>query len=135
MRTYTRFCLLLTFGFFLAGCYESKVPMASSDDSVIDESLVGQWKELSESAGISADMTVLKFNHNEYYARYGDGKSIIHCRAYIVIVDGQAFINAQNIKDSDDNQRTFVFFRYSLADDGFLTLRMAGTLCVTGARE
>ncbi len=44
MRVYLRVCLVLLTAFLLGACYESRVPIASSKDSTINQKLIGSWK-------------------------------------------------------------------------------------------
>ena len=140
MKIYFKVCLVSTIAFTLGGCYESKVPMASSVGSTIDLNLVGRWKTIAtEDNSTPANMLVLKFNDDEYYVKYQEGKDVIryraYLRAYLVMVDGVPFINVQPIAEEaldkrghielpKEDERTFFFFRYSLSKDDMLTLKM-----------
>lgn len=132
MRVYFKVCAVLAIAFSLGSCYESKVPMGVSRDSTIDENLIGKWKGKVKRAvtqdEVDAEMLILKFNDDEYYVGYKMGKEgyldHFNIRAYTVIVDGVPFLNAQNIDDIEEDERTFTFFTYSISQDGVLTLKM-----------
>jgi len=136
MKIYFKVCLVLAIAFALGGCYESKVPMASSEGSTLDPNLVGRWKAIvTEDDTTPAEMLILKFNDNEYYVRYQEEEEVTRCRAYMVMVDGVPFINLQliaveeldkkgHIRFLKEDERTFLFFRYSLSKDDVLTLKM-----------
>ncbi len=132
MKVHLRLCLVLLTAFLLGACYESRVPLASSKDSTIDQNLIGKWRGKLKRAVIQdevpAELLILQFNHNEYYVKYQVGKSgkVDHhnLRAYIVMVDGVPFINVQNLDSLKEDERTFIFFRYSVSEDSVLTLKM-----------
>ena len=105
----------------LCGCYVSKVPMASSANSDLDPNLIGKWEKIvTEKDPTPVEMLVLQFNDNEYYAEYRDANELLRFRAYIVRVGEVPFINVQNI---EGDERSFIFVRYSVGEDGVLTLR------------
>lgn len=105
---------------FLCGCYVSKIPMASSANSELDPNLIGKWERIvTEKDPTPVEMLVLQFNDNEYYAEYRDANELLRFRAYIVKIEEVPFINVQDIKED----RSFIFVRYSVGEDGVLTLR------------
>ena len=105
----------------VAGCYESPVPLAPASKAVMDERLVGRWELVRGDGEETSDLLVLRFNERELYARSREGQKDAHFRAYVVVVDGARFVNAQSLEERD---RSFYFFRYDIGPDSVLTLRM-----------
>ena len=129
MRFLIRFSLLLTLFLFLAGCYESEVPMAPVTDAVFDSKLIGRWKAIDIEGGTDAKMVILNFNDREYFVKHkvwekknwSVRSEVYLCRAYTIMVDGVAFCNVQYISSNEKEKRPFMFFRYSFSKDGILT--------------
>ncbi|NQT39962.1 MAG: hypothetical protein HQ581_20885 [Planctomycetes bacterium] len=110
----------------LAGCYESKVPLAPSDKSTIDSRLLGCWKSAGGKHDEVWNLIVLKYSDREYlvsWAEDGKDSEAIVTRAYSSRVGDAHIMNVQNIMDEEDDQRTFIFFRYSFSKDGRLIVR------------
>ena len=113
----------------MGGCYESEVPIASSDASVIDPDLVGAWEHFDPDNDGSMALLFLQFDDREYFVRYdaedwGGDTFTVRCRAYIVPANGVPFLNVQAIEDDEENERLFWLFRYAIEEDGTLTMRM-----------
>ena len=47
MRILFKASMVMAVLFIIAGCYESKVPMAPVKDAVFDAKLIGRWKAVS----------------------------------------------------------------------------------------
>ncbi|MFB3132933.1 MAG: hypothetical protein ACE10K_10475 [Rhodothermales bacterium] len=129
MKRYRAAHFVLVLFFVLCGCLESEVPLSSSDQSIIDPRLIGRWEliETEEDEG-PAGMLVLQFNDHEYYVEYyyerDDGTvefpDTLRFRAYTTPIDGALFANLQCI---GCDERTFIFYRYAVSEDGLLTVR------------
>jgi len=114
------------------GCYESKVPLASSEKSTIEPALLGDWMQVVEPAKNTGDeaespslLRIMKFNDHEYCACWqevNDHKAILY-RAYSVAVGDTKIVNVQFIGKEDHNI-VFVFFKYTVTDKGRLVLQM-----------
>jgi len=115
------------------GLYESKVPLTSSENAQIDARLLGQWvgleSEPREVNGSSAEnkhddqselqhIRLVRFNQREYVLTSDDKEGCKVLRAYITAIGEVTFINIQEL----DEERTFLFCRYSFSDDDILTL-------------
>ncbi len=109
---------------FVSSCYESTYPLAPLTNSRIDPALLGTWEQLGEDKSVK--LLILQFNEQEYYVRWqaGDDGDIIRCRGYTVQINGTPFMNLQNINPDGAEERTFVFFRYSLEDKQTLKAQM-----------
>ena len=131
MRFLIRFSLLLTLFLFLAGCYDSEVPMAPVKDAVFDAKLIGRWKAIGLEDDAAAKMVILNFNNREYFIKHklwekrdwSIRSEVYLCRAYTIMVDGVAFCNVQYISSDEKEKRPFMFYRYSFSKDGILTWR------------
>ena len=131
MRFLIRFSLLLTLFLFLAGCYDSEVPMAPVKDAVFDAKLIGRWKAVGLEHDEAAKMVILNFNDREYFIQHklwekkdwSIRSEVYLCWAYTIMVDGVAFCNVQYISSDEKEKRPFMFFRYSFSKDGILTWR------------
>jgi len=108
------------------GCYESQLPLGPSGQTAVDEKLVGGWLQVpdDQNADNPVRLAVIKFNQHEYFAvwRWKKGPDCIVTRAYCTPVDGVNFLNVQNIKDPEAQQREFIFFKYAFSDEGQLIL-------------
>lgn len=120
---------VLVFVAIVSGCYESKVPIASSENSSIDLQLLGSWKSEHPETQTSEKLLFLKFNDHEYFAEYleHDEDDVERFRAYKVMVDDIPFLNAQNIGEQEDDEKSYSFFRYSFSEDGELILKMVSS--------
>ncbi len=110
----------------LAGCYESKVPLASSDKSTIDSRLLGSWKSAGGKHDEVWNLIVLKYSDREYlvsWAEDGKDSEAIVTRAYSSRVGDAHIMNVQNIMDEEKDYRTYVFFRYTFSQEGRLIVR------------
>jgi len=131
MRFLIRFSLLLTLFLFLAGCYDSEVPMAPVKDAVFDAKLIGRWKAIGLEDDAAAKMVILNFNDKEYFIQHklrekkdwSIRSEVYLCRAYTIMVDGISFCNVQYISSNEKVKRPFMFFRYAFSKDGILTWR------------
>ena len=112
-------CAFLT----LAGCFESKFPLSSSQSSSIDEKLVNYW--ISMPKGENQDkiaLAIFTFNENEHLVSWKEGEEneMIITRGFITKIKKRKIINLQNIKSSEKKDRTYVFFKYDFNDKGNL---------------
>ena len=111
----------------LTGCFESKVPLSSSQSSRIDEKLVNYWisipKEKNEN---KISLAIFKFNENEHLVigREGKENETIITRGFITKIKNTKIINLQNIKSLEKSERTYVFFKYDFNARGNLLARI-----------
>jgi len=97
----------------LTGCYADQ-PIGPVAEAVFDERLLGRWQFPQTDGGEMVELVVLRFNESEYVvspARDFSAKEAL--RFHITEVDGQRFINAQDL-DPDLSKRTYMFARYHL---------------------
>ena len=106
---------------FFWGC-GSKVPIADVSESITDDRVVGDWQASNEKEILK--LKVLKFNDKEYLAhskvkdKYKEDKAEEHYfRFYILDINDQSFINAQDINTADPENRVYHFFRYQVRSD------------------
>ncbi len=109
----------------VTGCYESRVPMASGSNAALDPRLLGSWVRVTAGQGADS-LLFLEFDSHQYYAAYRASGDPLpsHFRVYLVAVGEAPFLNAQDIGQREAKKRTYFFFRYELAGDSLLTLRM-----------
>lgn len=114
--------------FHLPGCFESKVPMASSEKSKIEPKMVGDWTQVVDKKGKANPfrLRIAKFNEREYFVSWGQkGEDAVTTRAYAVKVGDVLIMNVQNIDPGDDDdERTFLFFKYKISADGSLVTQI-----------
>ena len=117
--------------FHLPGCFESKVPMASSEKSKIDSDLVGDWIQVVEKKDKPFKLRIAKFNEREYFVSWAQReKDAAMARTYSVNVGGVQILNVQNINPVyDDDERTFLFFKYRISPDGSLATQTLNGHC------
>jgi len=121
-------CAVALLATLLSGCpFESKVPLGTAEHSIIDARLLGYWVwDDPASKEESSLFTVWSFNEREYYVELSNGdKEPTRLRAYSVDVDGQAFLNINELS-ADRRPRTFNLARYSFLDGGKLSLSIVG---------
>jgi hypothetical protein len=107
------------------GCpYDSEVPLSRSEVARIDKGLVGNWRHRNNDQKESGIVTISPFNESELLIVVREeGKIAYDCyRAFISIVDGEKFLNIQEIKPTND-KRSWVFVNYSVSN-GELTIRI-----------
>lgn len=112
--------LYLLFGILvLTSCnhYESKVPISSSNNSVIEESLLGEWflsseNKKDEKSGI---LEVLPFNDTEYLVQLKEIedstqyiKSILNIRMFSSEIKNNIYLNLQFI--GTDSEKDFMIY-------------------------
>jgi len=106
----------------MGGCYESKVPLGDSHESKVEPELLGDWSGKFDSDTVR--VVVRKFSEHEYFITFafGDDDAVL-TRAYATEIEGARLMNFQNIDSAKAKERTFVFARYELTDDGAITVR------------
>ncbi|BAX80217.1 hypothetical protein [Labilibaculum antarcticum] len=114
--------LLLLFGLLvLTSCnhYESKVPISSSDNSVIEKALLGEWILTSENKkdDTSGYLEVLPFNDTEYLVQLKEIKdstqyieSIINIRMFSSEINKDIYLNLQFV--GSDSEKDFMIYRF-----------------------
>jgi len=114
--------LLLLLGILvLTSCnhYESKLPISSSDNSVIEKSLLGKWILSSENKKdeTSGYLEVLPFNDTEYLVQLKEVEdstqyieSIINIRMFSSEVKKNIYLNLQFI--GNDSEKDFMIYRF-----------------------
>lgn len=105
----------------LAGCYADK-PIGPTADAIFDDRMLGRWEFPASDGSGKFELEVVRFNENEYVvspARDFSAKEAF--RVHITEINGQRFINAQNL-DPDLSKRSYVFARYEFVgpDEGLL---------------
>jgi hypothetical protein len=111
----------------VSGCFESKVPMASSDNSKIEPKLTGTWVQAGDKAKKETPwgIKVAKFNKHEYFISFGEvGKDAALTRAWSVAVGNVQVMQTMNVQSIEDDERTFLFFKYAIGADGALRVQI-----------
>ena len=119
-------CILVTAILFLFyGCpYESEVSLSRIEDAGIDKELLGKWYYRNADQKDSGSVTVSIFNEHELLVVIQeDGKEEDDLyRAFSSMVDGERFLNVQEISTSS-KKRKWTFVNYAVAGDA-LTVRI-----------
>ncbi len=130
MRKYISSVLIAIIFFFTYGCYVSEFPLSSATTSKIDSKLVNYWISIpKKDDDKKIRLAIFKFNDHEYLINWKEGNDeTLITRGFITEINDVKIINVQNIRDLDEKERTFVFFKYSIADNGILrTQILSGT--------
>ncbi len=112
--------LVISFIFLLTGCpYESEVSLGSPQKTKIDEMLLGRWKPIRDGEKPSGFLTIYAFNKHEYLIIAQDlGESaVMLMRAFGTVIDGEKFLNVQDLKSTDVKNNKWLFVNYSVIDD------------------
>jgi hypothetical protein len=111
----------------LYGCpNDQEVPLTRNEEARIDMELVGDWLYRSANPNESGTITISPFNEHEFLIVIRDeGKdSRDYFRAFSSIIDGDKFLNVQEIRPSSE-RRSWTFVNYSVSQ-GKLTYRIVG---------
>jgi hypothetical protein len=109
----------------LYGCpYDSAVPLNRSEIAQIDKGLIGNWLYKSNDQKESGIITIFPFNESELLIVMREEGKRAHdfYRAFVSIVDGEKFLNVQEIKPTNE-KRSWIFVNYSIFN-GELTIRI-----------
>lgn len=113
-------CILVTAILFLVcGCpYESDVPLSRIEDARIDKELLGKWLYRNAEQNDSGMIMISMFNEHELVIVIReDGKEDDDFyRAFSSVVDGEGFLNVQEISTSS-KKRKWTFVNYAVAGD------------------
>lgn len=109
---------------FLCGCYESEVPLSKSPSSKVDPRLIRSWISIPTN-DFEKDISLLirKFNEDEYLVGLKVDKAIV-TRGFNTKINNTNIINLQNIESLEENDRTYIFFRYHFNEKGNLIVNM-----------
>jgi hypothetical protein len=102
----------------LFGCpYDSEVPLGRSELAHIDKGLVGNWLYRNNDQKESGIVTISPFSESELLIVVREEGKSTHdfYRAFVSIVDGEKFLNIQEIKPTDE-KRSWMFVNYSVAN-------------------
>jgi hypothetical protein len=104
--------------------YDSEVPLGRSEVAHIDKGLVGNWLYRNNDQKESGIVTISPFNESELLIVVGEEGKSKHdfYRAFISVVDGEKFLNIQEIRPSNE-KRSWMFVNYSVANSD-LTIRI-----------
>jgi len=111
----------------LSGCpFVSKVPLGQVQHHPLDVSVFGDWLwENPQDKKQVVHAVVLPFNDTEYFVEWFDGdRAPLRLRAYRVDIDGQAYINFNDLKATGSPE--YFFAKYELSGDHQLTIRFIG---------
>lgn len=104
---------------FCACPYESEFPLSKCGEATIDKQLIGQWK-LEAKEGEQAGVIIIhRFNDHEYLisAKGENESTAMLMRAFGTIIDGQTFLNVQEISNPGEKKRPWNFVNYSISED------------------
>jgi hypothetical protein len=102
----------------LFGCpYQSRIPLSSSSEAEIDKELIGKWKYLNGEGNEMGTVTISLFNDHELLIvlKEKDKTDCEMFRAFLTTVDGEKFLNIQEIKGTYKD-REWMFANYSVAN-------------------
>ncbi|MCG2721128.1 MAG: hypothetical protein L6290_03805 [Thermodesulfovibrionales bacterium] len=116
--------MILAISIFLCGCpLESEFPLSIPETAQLDRDLIGNWKFINPEKEEVATITISPFNDHELIIiSPEENKNISAYRAFVTCLNGEKFLNVQEIEKSEDN-RHWLFVNYSIRDNR-LTLRI-----------
>ena len=124
-KFYGRCVFLAAIMLLLCGCpYHSEFPLGRSEVAPIDKGLVGNWLYKNTDQKESGIVTITPFNGSELLiVTREEGKSAHDFyRAFLSVVDGEKFLNIQEIKPSNE-ERSWMFINYAVSN-GELTIKI-----------
>ncbi len=124
---YINVLALLFVCIFIAGCYESTVPLSSPKTSKIDKKLVNYWRSIPEEKDEkNILLAIFKINENEFLLNWQEGNdgNTIMARGFITKINNTNIINVQNIASLKKNERTYFFFKYTMNNLGNLRVQI-----------
>ena len=124
-RRFIKYLFLAVMLLMLYGCpYDSEFPLTRSEDALIDTELVGNWTFRGKTPAEAGMMTISSFNEHEILIiTREEGKcERDYYRAFVSIIDGVKFLNAQTIKPVSET-RSWTLVNYAVSG-GELTIRI-----------
>lgn len=120
LKKYT--VLLIACFLIIVGCYESQVALSSHPVSKIDARLVNYWESVGkEKDANKIKLAIFKFNENEYLLNWKEGEQeTIFARGFVSKIEDVKILNIQGIKSLDEKEKTYIFFRYEINEQGNL---------------
>ena len=110
------FILVSTLTLSLTACpFSYDLPLSSPAEAVQDVALVGNWKAQDPESGQWVTMEFLRYNEREYVAwtrEGGDGTTEIY-RVFVTEIDGERFLNAQELGAGNSPTWNYVNYRVS----------------------
>ena len=97
------------------GCpYDSSVPLSDAAKATIDKDLIGKW--IKEKKNEKGTLIIDRFNEHELVLLVvEDGrKKNDSMRAFTTVIEGEKFLNVQEIKD-DYDKRKWLFVNYTVS--------------------
>ena len=104
----------------LCACpYESDFPLSKCGEATIDKQLIGQWKLEAKEGEQAGVIMIHRFNDHEYLitAKGENESTAMLMRAFGTIIDGQTFLNVQEISKPGEKKRAWNFVNYSVSED------------------
>lgn len=110
--------LLAALSCCLAACpFSYDLPLGAPADTIRDNALAGSWKMQDPESGQWVTIEFLRFNEKEYVAwsREPDGEAekIVAYRAFITEIEGERFLNAQELDAEPGRAWSFANYRIS----------------------
>jgi hypothetical protein len=116
--------MILAISIFLCGCpLESNFPLSIPETAQLDRDLIGNWKFINPEKEEVATIVISPFNDHELIIiSPEENKNISAYRAFVTCLNGENFLNVQEIDQSED-KRQWMFVNYSIRGNR-LTLRI-----------
>ena len=109
---------------FLAGCYESSVPLGPADRGMANPELLGSWtcRDATKEKDV-ATLLVVAFDSSRYYLEWRDKDETTRWAAHSSIVGGVLLHNVRELKP-DGRDTKWVFMRALTPTDSRLQLAL-----------
>ncbi len=99
------------------------VPVAEPSALPVDGSLLGKWRCTPLDAEPDpAELLVLRFDEDQYYAEWREAEKVERYRAYPVKADGATFLSVRDLAPTGDRPWTAVL--YAVGKHGVLSLQL-----------
>ena len=114
-KPYLQYLSLLFFIFLLSGCpYTSAIPLNSSQDAVIADSLIGNWGNPDKDADSTEVLHILQFNTHEYLILFFEEEETSIFRAFSKSIGESQFLSLTEIQPGIEQEVNYIFARYQV---------------------
>lgn len=114
-KPYPQYLVLLFFIFLLSGCpYTSAIPLNSSEEALISDSLIGNWGNPDKDSDSTEVLHILKFNTHEYLILFFEDEETSVFRAFSKSIGESEFLTVTEIHPGIEQEVNYIFARYQV---------------------
>lgn len=108
----------------LSGCpFNSEVPLCDTENSVVDDSLLGSWASPDGDEDSQAVLHFLQFNSKEYLVIFIENNETSLFRAFAREIENAQFLTITEIHSGIPEPPNYIFARYHI-QKGALEIRL-----------